>query len=114
MKPGAVACAIAFATLLAGLASAQAPASQPSPSSPVVQPTATFRSNDKQSGIELDLKPGEKDYIRVEIATGLAKGHGRLVSVAADQGTYEIKKLKPLDSNKVKDTQHVSIAEIGN
>ena len=108
MKPRVVACAIAFATLLAGLASAQAPASQPSPSSPVVQPTATpsdtssqatlyfyrykqfvgsalspsvycddaelarmdngkyftvtlapghhtFRSNDKQSGIELDL-----------------------------------------------------------
>jgi hypothetical protein len=167
MNPRVVACAIAFATLLAGLASAQAPASQPSPSSPAVQPTPTpsdtssqatlyfyrykqfvgsalspsvycddaelarmdngkyftvrlapghhtFRSNDKQSGIELDLKPGEKDYIRVEIATGLAKGHGRLVSVAPDQGTYEIKKLKPLESNKVKDTQHVSIAEIGN
>ena len=41
MNPRVVACAIAFATLLAGLASAQAPASQPSPSSPAVQPTPT-------------------------------------------------------------------------
>jgi hypothetical protein len=72
----------------------------------------TFRSNDKQSGIELDLKPGEKDYIRVEIVPGMAKGHGRLVSVQSEQGSYEIKKLKPLESDKVKDPQHVSVAEI--
>lgn len=72
-----------------------------------------FRSNDKQAGINVDLKPGEKYYVRLEIATGLMKGHGRLVSVAADQGSYEIKKLKPLDSGKVKDTQHVSVASLG-
>ena len=73
-----------------------------------------FRSNDKQAGINLDLKPGEKYYVRVEIATGLMKGHGRLVSVAPEQGSYEIKNLKPLDSDKVKDTQHVSLAEVTN
>ena len=73
-----------------------------------------FRSNDKQSGIAMDLKPGEKDYIRVEIATGFMKGHGRLVSVAADQGSYEIKKLKPLENEMVKDTQHVSLANVAN
>jgi hypothetical protein len=71
-----------------------------------------FRSNDKQAGINLDLKPGEKYYVRVEIATGLMKGHGRVVSVAPEQGSYEIKNLKPLDSDKVKDTQHVSLAEV--
>jgi len=73
-----------------------------------------FRSNDKQAGINLDLKPGEKYYVRVEIATGLMKGHGRLVSVAPEQGSYEIKNLKPLESDKVKDTQHVSLAEVTN
>ncbi|HEY7352317.1 MAG TPA: DUF2846 domain-containing protein [Terriglobales bacterium] len=73
-----------------------------------------FRSNDKQAGINLDLKPGQKYYIRVEIATGFMKGHGRLVSVAPEQGSYEIKNLKPLDSDKVKDTQHVSLADVPN
>jgi uncharacterized protein DUF2846 len=71
-----------------------------------------FHSNDKQAGVELDLKPGEKSYIRVEIATGLMKGHGRLVSVTPEQGTYEITKLKPLDSDKVKDTQHVTLVDL--
>ena len=66
-----------------------------------------FRSNDKQSGIELDMKAGEEYYIRVEIATGFTKGHGRLVSSAPEQGAYEIKKLKPISADKVKDTEHV-------
>jgi len=69
-----------------------------------------FRSNDKQAGIDVDLTAGEKYYVRVEIATGFMKGHGRVVSVAPDQGAYEIKTLKPLDSDKVKDTQHVTLA----
>lgn len=66
-----------------------------------------FRSNDKQSGIESELKGGQEYYIRVELVPGAMKGHGRLVSVPADQGAYEIKKLKPLDADKVKDSEHV-------
>jgi hypothetical protein len=72
-----------------------------------------FSSNDKQAGIEVDLKAGQDYYIRVEIATGMMKGHGRLTLVAAEQGTYEIKKLKPLDADKVKDNQHVIAANLG-
>lgn len=71
-----------------------------------------FRSNDKQAGINVDLKPGQKYYIRVEIAAGFMKGHGRLTAVAPEQGSYEIKKLKPLDQDKVKDTQHVTVAAL--
>lgn len=71
-----------------------------------------FRSNDKQAGIEVDLKGGQDYYIRVELATGFMKGHGRLVSVAPEQGTYEIKNLKPLGADKVKDTQHVTVASL--
>src|ERR1700716_3948120 len=35
----------------------------------------TFHSNDKQSGVELDLKAGQEYFIRLEIATGFMKGH---------------------------------------
>jgi hypothetical protein len=41
----------------------------------------------------------------------MMKGHGRLILVAPEQGSYEIKKLKQLDRDKVKDSEHV-IAEI--
>src|SRR5215472_4045020 len=72
-----------------------------------------FHSNDKQSGVEMDVKPGQKYFIRVEIATGFMKGHGRLVLVPAEQGTYELQssKLKPLDANKVDDPSRVSVEE---
>jgi hypothetical protein len=71
----------------------------------------TFHSNDPQSGVALDLKAGQPYFIRLEIATGLMKGHGRLTLVAAEQGTYELKssKLKPLDQGKVVDKTRVSV-----
>jgi hypothetical protein len=72
-----------------------------------------FRSNDKQAGIDVDLKAGQQYYIRVELATGFMKGHGRLVSVAPEQGSYEVKNLKPLGADKVKDTQHVTAVSGG-
>ena len=73
----------------------------------------TFRSNDKQSGIDLDAKAGQNYFIRVEIATGFMKGHGRLVLMSAEQGSYELKssKLKPLDAGKVLDKARVSVEE---
>ena len=71
----------------------------------------TFRSNDKQSGIDLDAKAGQSYFIRLEIATGFMKGHGRLILMAPEQAGYEVKKLKPLDDGKVVDKAHVSIAE---
>ena len=73
-----------------------------------------FRSNDKQSGTELDMKAGQEYFLRVEIATGFMKGHGRLVLMSPEQGGYELKssKLKPLDSNKVVNATLVSVAEV--
>ena len=73
----------------------------------------TFRSNDAQSGVQLDLKPGQEYYVRVEIAPGMMKGHGRLILTAAEQGRYEVQsnKLKPLDANKVVDSSRVSVEE---
>lgn len=71
----------------------------------------TFTSNDKQSGIDLDLKAGQEYFIRVELAAGFAKGHGRLILMSSEQGSYELKsdKLKPLDADKVVDKASVSV-----
>lgn len=73
----------------------------------------SFRSNDLQSGIALDLRAGQEYFIRVDIAAGLLKGHGRLNLTSPEQGRYEVKssKIRPLDSDKVSDLVHVSVAE---
>lgn len=74
----------------------------------------TFRSNDKQSGAEVDLKPGQEYFLRVEIASGFMKGHGRLVAVVPEQARFELKakNLKPLDADKVTDKERVSLEPI--
>jgi Protein of unknown function (DUF2846) len=73
----------------------------------------TFHSNDKQSGIELDAKAGQEYFIRVEIAAGMMKGHGRLILMSPEQASYELKsdKLKPLDPSKVANAAMVSTSE---
>ena len=73
----------------------------------------SFTSNDKQSGIDLDAKAGEEYFIRLEIAPGFAKGHGRLILVPREQAGYELKsdKLKPLDVTKVVNRDVVSLGE---
>ncbi len=68
-----------------------------------------LRSNDAQSGIALDVTGGETYFIRVEIATGLAKGHGRLVSVVPAQGRVEVVRLEPSDRDTIRDTRRVSL-----
>lgn len=71
----------------------------------------TFRSNDAQSGVQLDVKAGQEYFIRVEIAAGMMKGHGRLILTTPEQGRYELQssKLKPLDASKVVDATRVSV-----
>ena len=71
----------------------------------------TFRSNDPQSGISLDLKAGAQYFIRVKIETGLMRGHGCLVLMAREQASYELTsaKLNPLDVDKVFDKERVSV-----
>ena len=71
----------------------------------------TFHSNDKQSGMELDVKAGQQYFLRVELVPGAMKGHGRLVLVPAEQGSYELIKLKPLDGKKVVNASLVSVDE---
>ncbi len=68
----------------------------------------TFRSTDAQSQIELDLKPGQEYYIRIDIAAGMWKGHGRLTLVQPEQGAAELKQMKPVDSGMIKDKEFVA------
>src|SRR6266699_1491 len=74
----------------------------------------TFRSNDKQSGAEINLKAGQEYFLRVEIVAGFMKGHGRLVAVVPEQARYELKAkgLKPLDTEMVADKVRVSTEPI--
>jgi len=71
----------------------------------------SFRSNDKQSGVDLDMKAGQSYFMRVEIAAGFMKGHGRLILVAGEQAGYELKQLKPSDEGKIVDKARVSTSE---
>jgi hypothetical protein len=72
----------------------------------------SLRSNDKQSAIELSVESGKEYYVRVEIASGAFKGHGRLVLMSAEQGTSEVKRLKPLGPDKVRDHDRVLLNEV--
>jgi hypothetical protein len=47
-------------------------------------------SNDKSTGIELDAKPGQTYFVRVDIQVGLLKGHGGVTLVDPQQGKYEV------------------------
>ena len=62
-----------------------------------------FESNDKNSGTELDLKPGTSVFIKMEIVPGMWRGNGRLTQVAAEQGLFESKRLKPVRLDDIED-----------
>jgi uncharacterized protein DUF2846 len=70
-----------------------------------------FRSNDEQSGIVLQAAAGQQYFIRVDIAAGFMKGHGRLQLMDGQQGMYELTsdKLKPLEGGKVVAKDKVSV-----
>ena len=61
----------------------------------------TIRSNDKQSGVEMEFVGGKTYYIKVEVVAGFMKGHGRLLMMQPEQATYEVKKLQPLGADKI-------------
>jgi hypothetical protein len=63
-----------------------------------------FRSSNKQSGIEIDVKAGQTYYLRVDMVSGFYGGpHDQLVKADPEQAAYELKQLKPLGNDKIKD-----------
>ncbi len=71
----------------------------------------TFRMGDKQTGFEIDMKAGQNYYAKVSLEIGMWKGHGRLTLIQPEQGSFEIKKVKPLGADKIKDRALVAIYE---
>ena len=71
----------------------------------------TCRMGDKQTGFEIDMRSGEEYFGKVTLETGFWKGHGRLTLMQKEQGAFELKKVKPLGPDKVKDRSLVIIFE---
>lgn len=73
--------------------------------------THVCRMGDKQTGFELDVKPGQSYYAKVSLEAGVWKAHGRLTLIQPEQGAFEIKKVTLLGPDKVKDRSLVAIFE---
>ena len=53
-----------------------------------------LHSNDKSTGIELEAKPGQTYFVRVDIKTGGWKGHGQVTLIDPQEGKYEFSQQK--------------------
>jgi hypothetical protein len=53
-----------------------------------------LHSNDKSTGIELDTKPGQTYFVRIDIKTGGWKGHGQVTLIDPQEGKYEFSQQK--------------------
>ena len=71
----------------------------------------TCRMGDKQTGFQLDVKPGEEYYAKITVEMGVWKGHGRLTLLQKEQGAFELKKVQLLSATKVKDRSLVTVYE---
>lgn len=67
-------------------------------------------TNEKK-GFAIDMGPGQTYYFRVGIEMGMWKGHGKLTLEDSDKAVPEIKKLKFIDQDKIKD--HSMVVEVG-
>lgn len=60
-----------------------------------------FQMDDKKSGTELNLKPGQTVFMKVEIVPGFWKGGGRMTQVASEQGGFEAKRLQLMPESEI-------------
>jgi hypothetical protein len=62
--------------------------------------TSTFAGN----GLEIEVKPGESYYFRVEMtrATMFKNARGEVTMVAPEQGKFEVQQLKPAEAEDLK------------
>jgi hypothetical protein len=70
--------------------------------------THILRSTDKKDQISIELKPGEKYFVRVEVSGIALKNRGKLVIVVPEQGMGEFGQTKPDDSTMVKNRMLVA------
>jgi hypothetical protein len=55
-----------------------------------------FTSNDKNSGVDLDLNAGDEIYIRMDMTNDLWKAHGALTMMLPEQGRHDVHGLMPM------------------
>jgi hypothetical protein len=56
-------------------------------------------STDKSTGLDLNAKPGETYYVRIDIQVGFWKGHGGVTLVDPQEGKYESAQLAHKEKN---------------
>ncbi len=66
---------------------------------------------DKKKGFAIDMGRGQQYYFRIGIEMGMWKGHGKIMLEENEKGAAEVKKLKPLGDDKIKDKTLVVVAE---
>jgi hypothetical protein len=64
--------------------------------------THTFRSTDKKDQFSLDLKPGQRYFIRIDVSLVALKGHGKLNVVLPEQGAPEYGETQPVNKAMLK------------
>jgi len=69
--------------------------------------THQLTTNKKGQTLEVTTRPNQIQYVQLSIEAGLAKGHGKLLLMGADQGSQEATLVKAVDSGKIKDTSLV-------
>jgi hypothetical protein len=67
-------------------------------------------TNEKK-GYELNMAAGQTYYFRIGIEAGMWKGQGKILLEDNDKGAAEVKKIKPLGADKIKDKTMVVAPE---
>jgi hypothetical protein len=60
-----------------------------------------FEMDNKKSGTQITLKPGDDVYLKIEIVPGAWKGSGKLTQVAPQQGGYEATRLELISTREI-------------
>lgn len=67
----------------------------------------TIHMTDEKKGFDIDIRSGEEYYFRIGIESGFWKGKGKITLQEKEKGVAELKKIKPLGKDKIKDTTMV-------
>jgi hypothetical protein len=75
--------------------------------------THIFRSTDKKEQFQIDLKPGQKYFVRIDVSVVSLKGRGKLNVVLPEEGMPEFAQTTPADSSMLKDRSMVAPEFVG-
>lgn len=71
----------------------------------------TFRSTDKKEQFQLDLKRGQKYFVRIDVSA--VSGRGKLNVVLPEEGMPEFAQTKPADSTMLKERSMIAPEFVG-